>query len=83
MVVIIAGNSDLNGEYHKVPRGSFEVQEDMAMTFRGNHCDIVDGNGNAVPGGQLTRKDGVTQRILKAGYRCHIVGGRVTFKRVR
>jgi len=67
----------LEGETVEINGHSFEIKEDMTMTFEGRSCNIFDAEGNVVE--QLGTKDGKVTREVRAGFRCNVMKGKIKF----
>lgn len=74
------GEKALSGEWEKISNKCFEIREDMIMSFKGDSCNIVDGEGNLIPDGCLGPDDGEAEREVKPGYRCYVMRAMVRFK---
>lgn len=74
------GEKALRGEWEKISNKCFEIQNDMVMCFKGDSCNIVDGEGNLIPHGCIGSTVEETEREVKPGYRCYIMRAMVKFK---
>jgi len=66
----------LNGVEAWIEGDTFEITENMTMTFEGLSCNIKDGEGNLVT---LGKNDGRVSRLVYAGSRCYVIKASVKF----
>ena len=69
----------LKGDWKWIPHHKFEIETDMVIEFEGLSCNIADATGKIVH--TLGPKDGKTERLVHAKYRCYVLKAWVKFEK--